>query len=1465
MTLILNDSERKRLLVSATHTYVSYLALDTMRKKVFCRRIDNSDETHYTLQNLCIAMLDAGQEQAQVSIAGQIFVVNISLRDGSTNTTNSSQHLITVARHGSPKGTFFLKELDKYTERDFAILLCEKPFVIYKQDSKYSSGVIFNCGENFRELVLGGPGKIDLYRSHLVNLHRIIIRIFQNKMEAMLVALATGSGKTFTQALWLQILHIANMNGIFTMPSNLVAQFRKDMDRLLPSQITGQITVFTGNGDNLIQLLQVENKSIVTSAENLLDNCYSSLMQTGGRRLFLTFDEQHAIARFESRYKKMSSLAEKYISLYLTATPSEKTYTACGSDPVAMMSPAQKKQAGQGQLSEIKTINTEFAADLNRKYTSLGKKFMLNELLAFFGGLFFPKISSAAVEAISLLPYQVSVLSQNTDGRVVAQMPMARKMLWLIDDNQSLVNFFLNFNKRDRDYDNPPKFYSDGAIVSFNPGKVKLSDAEDTSLYDKRQEDVFYAQIMGIDNKSRDYLWRKAKEGLYGQVRQNMLHGLIDYVLTDITGLSQIELNEIRVQNLSRLIHKFRSSILLRQKDTFDSKLNAKVGAYASNIICPLLEHICSFICEKLSYNDHNSVRQIFINDFLDYELFCSLLNDSKVFEDKFNKYCEIFQVVVVMANMEDAESPIIDSKPFSSLQRLQQEAFSEGRLNPNAKKRKRSAFDMLAGIMGYGVTDDFFSPQYLDDSITENIVDQLFKFGLIGIYISNKKSLGFNDPNLHTVVSLIENNLTMNANPAVQVQSYGRTRGLDETVKPAYIRVLGHKVKPSFDLKILDENQNYYPEYFRAHDSYNQEFIKILGKELAKSIIDEYTKSSTANFDYKKFKRKTFVLIIEKLSVLNINNTFDIQLSRAQLSEVLIVASSEIEEEIYRIQHPYILPNKIKFFASFVKGIFTTINFPKDKVTFFRLKMAERSLLKTQSLSPLDKIYLKIIRSNLTIGTFHELALVMTEIGGHAIKLFDNFSRKSDDDDFEMISDMVARWKTANLEKLEVSDILEDSNRQLLIDSVKFVSYLMINSDRIINKILNYFSPVLFNPEFIRNIDIALGELDANDVACIIEIFCNQQKMFKPSNEIAAKLNDFIGQREAGDPSNKSFTKASDDFFVLIDCIRQRNTDGLVLRLKAWLFNIQWEVFGVLIAKFTELGIDTKNILEIWVLLSSIKGQVLNDAMIYKNLSEKIPTTVEQLKTAVAKDQNFIGSILQTPTLSNLQLVGLTPLMISQMLSDSFFYFHRCDLKLDKLDEPGYSLSALSPVFKEDDMRLPHRQLSLFASLAKNMVYTTERLDRLAQLANDENISALKNIKENVLKGVWWKLKYSTWSVSIKRSFNNFVFAITEGALYIWRGIKSCFSEIKKFVLRIGKSDGDSQLELAEKYEEKYTADFTQKLNSLLPISQQTILQENCPLDATVPLLNELNGDSEPEEPESEEPEPEQPLSLLV
>ena len=974
----LSPAQKSQLLQNARHVYESYLAYDFFKSKALL--LDGGQErpgeeaSRTTLLDIVKDILRNSAwpiPERDFFFAGKKYTLRIKTNNPQRNQFTAQL----IAEHDLPLQTKLPKD---YRNNDHICdLLANKPFILAR-DAKGELVVSMPIKDGHR---IGGPQKYDLYRTHLVTLFNIINKIENEEdISSLLIALATGSGKTYVQALWLEILFLAKFNGLFAIPDNLIPQFRKDLGRLLPDSILCRVQTLRDNDarEQITQTLDSMNQEgsiTIASSKFILDNHYEHLRRASVEKTCLVFDEQHLLMANERRRMRLLTLSKQFLSVFLTATPNEETYELSGKKPVAIMSSGQKQKAGQGQFPEMVSVQTEFIKDKHDKQIASGAisygRGLAEKLILRFDDAIQAECSSAVRSAFGELPY-ILKRKEEADLRWRLQVPVASKMLCIIGDNESLVNCCHAlqsgiYNSNVGNIYHNGNFVERSSVASFFG--IPDVDHEVSSQYSLDKKRAYTEQLR---DDERPIMEPFLQVSLSERIKKNMFHYLVEYVLSDISGRSLLEHNKLRKQSAAN----FNATIInqYQQRDTayFRDKLLREIDAEGANVIAPLLSKLSETLGFWIRRDQAANVKSFTQNWFLDDDLFVLM---DYWFRQSFQRYSDKYKVMGVMSGMEEEETPVTDSQPFLGLSEERYSLYEHSGMQVSrAKRRKRTSIELLDDQ----ARESCFTPQYIPNlpkERAEEIADNYFRLGFVGIYVSNKKTEGFSDPNLHTIINLAEKTHDLNNSPAKLIQGIGRARGLDDTVLPFYIHGLGRKQNTSFDLNVLAKD-DYYPQLFTAQRNFEKTYIAILGEQVGKDIISWYHQHQDADetIDPDKLKKKVLYLVAASLRQLNIQNSHRIHLSRTQLPKVIHYAMKKLDQEIKHAQRPYQLSLFIRVFGSFVNFIcecyFTVLRF-KPWIAMFWLSWALSSREARNSLADAlvtrrelaDKTYLKIIR----------------------------------------------------------------------------------------------------------------------------------------------------------------------------------------------------------------------------------------------------------------------------------------------------------------------------------------------------------------------------------------------------------------------------------------------------------------------------------------------------------------------
>lgn len=917
----LNPAEKNKLLSSAHGVYLAYAALDFFKSRTF-----TTESGKKSVFELCQQAIKEKQYEQVVLINGVNYKLVLKPEKDNTFKVEFSKPIAAKSR---PE----VKKINSYSDQDALHLLSSQQFTLHIPDDS-GEPAVSNTINN--QLVIGGIGKIDLYRTHLVTLHHIIEKI-ENETEIsnLLVALATGSGKTYVQALWMLVLALSGTNGVFAVPDRLAHQFARDLKRLLPDSFVDSLFILREKENNPAAeqaLKSLKNKKtsgtiIIGSSEYLLDKHYHDLDEADSEHTFLAFDEQHLIMKAERRRIRLIELSQKKLSMFLTATPNQETYKLSGNKPVAIMSSGQKMEAGQGQFPKLVSFQARNITDRNKlkTYQFWTAEFwnnMFNGLLLRLTNAIQAEQSSAAVSLVDDLLYYHFDKEDESSARWRMQVPAARKMLCIVDDNETLVNLcnsLQNNSYMRRDVYRNGNLVDRSDVANF----FHLPDAEvsviQKDLEDKRRE--YHASLKPDE-------WQvsitQGNPSLAQQIKNTIFHNLIEYVLTDITGLDEIEHNRLRKLNINDFQQLVVSRFQPRTALYYQQKLAKEIDPDGARVIGSLLAELSDVLQLMINkqFDRSLSANNKDLTDFIDnWPLYNHLIDKIKrnrwQFSQSFEDFAVHHLVMGVMQGMKDAETAIAESKPFAGLKRHVYSLYDHnGVLNKEAKKRKHTSLEILNDTS----TESAFVPSYLN--ISEEVADNYFRLGFVGVYVSNKKTEGFSDRNLHTVINIAEETLSSTNSPDTQIQGIGRNRGLDSTIVPSYIHSLGRGQKTVFKLSNLQKN-DYYPELFKAQKDYNNQYIRVLGAKVSQQIIDwvyaNLDDDETINPD--RLKRQVLKFIAHALRDINNKNSHQIKLSRAQLTDVVHYAMQGLDKEIAHIKQPYRI-------SIFLRALSHTLNF---------------------------------------------------------------------------------------------------------------------------------------------------------------------------------------------------------------------------------------------------------------------------------------------------------------------------------------------------------------------------------------------------------------------------------------------------------------------------------------------------------------------------------------------------------
>ncbi len=807
-----------------------------------------------------------------------------------------------------------LKPKDEYSDSDF-LDLCNR------------HELAFSCNENGRyafstkvgEHIIGGPNKIDLYPIHIANLYQMIKHIENGKDINMLVAMATGSGKSFTQALLALVLEMADYRGVFAVHrDSLVSQLKEDFDKLLPTSIAGKIKLYEKGITDSID----SNSHIITTHDVLFKeklNEFKELFKND--RYWTCIDEAHNAAKVEL-YKKGIEGLNVPIS-FLTATPSEFITKKVGC--VINLSPKEKEKLGiskrdikikketKSRVGKAKGIN--FLERLVLWFANLIEKERLNPAYELIDN-----IEESVVYRKSTDPFYVKDDEVRKSLRWNTHLPIGKKLLALVgrESEESVINFHLKLHGSDitddetnRAYEklyNMKHFYDLDQIDCNSGQKLVESTYSAYERGNKTSRFTTYALFglfllskhrMFLDGAYlREYEESKKelrKAGLCNYlvdqhsldeaksfVEQNVdyssnaakyqefnvLHGVIENTIFYLTGYDSITLNHKRRHDLDSLIkevkEKLSAETIEEHKDQILINLVSEgiPDSIAEDIaeqefrVLKVLKNsqtdddfframIDNWSLDKKIHDQYNTAKSKVEYEVLedsqdDFSIVDSLSSNEEISLTQdgslsdLQEFCKRHKTVFMVGGMQKVTTKIDENRPFFDLKEKIFKLNAEG--NDELKSRTKHKYSTIERFDDT-ISQYYYEPNYCPAEYTEEVIDKLFKKGLIGSYVTSEKTTGFNDPNLCNV-GVVVNKADENINNPDELVQSDRNRKLDWAEQPFYFLATGQGVKASFNVNELTKG-NYIPALNKAHRKHNKELVKRLGFKIAEQIQD--------------------------------------------------------------------------------------------------------------------------------------------------------------------------------------------------------------------------------------------------------------------------------------------------------------------------------------------------------------------------------------------------------------------------------------------------------------------------------------------------------------------------------------------------------------------------------------------------------------------------------------------------
>jgi Type III restriction enzyme, res subunit len=334
-SMLLSPEERQRLIQAATAVYRSYLLLDQLNRSA--RLCVNGQIL--TFKNYINALVEKDPASTRIqddcSIKGENYTILLEKQQ-------ENSYSVTIQSNESAERA--------KTENSFLDLTTTHTISLSRNNPNqlYQLSI---CIPGYEAVQIGGVGKIMLYPTHIVNLKKMVEALSQPQDPHMLIAMATGSGKSFTQALWFLALKLANIDGVFTVPNeSLARQLHRDFRRLLPANVVESL-VSNAPPDAL-------QKWMITTHADLLMNKWGHLYPPQ-KTIWLSFDEIDLIQEELQKRRIVERLRFRYPLLFLGATPSHSIYEK--TPTIISLTPQEKlalKLANPTQLESLLAQDT---------------------------------------------------------------------------------------------------------------------------------------------------------------------------------------------------------------------------------------------------------------------------------------------------------------------------------------------------------------------------------------------------------------------------------------------------------------------------------------------------------------------------------------------------------------------------------------------------------------------------------------------------------------------------------------------------------------------------------------------------------------------------------------------------------------------------------------------------------------------------------------------------------------------------------------------------------------------------------------------------------------------------------------------------------------------------------------------------------------------------------------------------
>ncbi|MBA2650571.1 MAG: DEAD/DEAH box helicase family protein [Legionella sp.] len=940
---MLSPENRNKIVQSAKSIYWAYLRLEFASQKIqsgelsLQAQINAAIVNHTNQQGHILGTLDL-----RVTIGGKEFRVELKpLLDSESKDPELKSYDVSFLDSPFIPLPTKITNLKAYSKLQKQKILTKSSFQARRHPSTGVYHLESTITHNNKSVPIGGPDKISLYASHIANLGIFIEKLQKPGKHgaAMLAALATGSGKSFTQALWILVLHMADLKGLFAVPKNLVSQLKTDVGRLLPDVVTQNISTEEIKGPyelkrDLADEEDSEDKPFkIISYETVFSNEFKPKMDyvyTPDKTL-LSFDEQHLTNAHENWTVKLRNYVKRYTAIILSATPKENTYELSGKRTTVSMSRKEKEKQGYAIPSE----NIEkVAPDFNNKIMASNEYWFTRKfykLLSTFANALVNEISSPVDEMIKQSQFSFVARPKLSKDQELGHylrwniaVPSSEKMLIVTHDQDTLINLMRGLE----DKDTAQAIYKDGTLVErtciydlFQINNIEETITQEYNMnrrlafennLKKHLKKVGYKQISPKDEP----ILRKMTDesSMRDKARHVVFTNVINNTLSLITGYDTIALDQMRFEDLDALYKEVNSklnSFTKTEAEVSHGFINEGLDESTAQKLSADVFKVMNYLRGYASSVNKKSVVDNWIVEASE--------NINNVFSTRGGFHWESYHSRFLFENLErNHEQAIRDKIVYSGFTETNSPLRIDGNFNPKNKKRQHNAIEIFNDQM-----NEYSYTPVPDITMTPDQLKAAFKKGLIPYWIGNTMVEGFNDPNLNVIVNLIPKTADASNQPDKIIQASGRNRCLNHHKIPIFMQIFADGVASVFSLNSLNK-MDYVPDFLKGTSKYNHLILDPQGRKMAEKIkhwiyeqIDTHGCIKT-----EEITKYVFTLAKESLLELNKNNDHDIEKSRKQFIKVLDSLENELSQIRYKISHGYELSRFVNFMGNLLNAI---------------------------------------------------------------------------------------------------------------------------------------------------------------------------------------------------------------------------------------------------------------------------------------------------------------------------------------------------------------------------------------------------------------------------------------------------------------------------------------------------------------------------------------------------------------